>query len=410
MRYLRRAARWVTIPGLGASDLYLINDTFTTDRAAGTVNDTSAEPGPGRRFVVDTNGKLSLSGGYATFATGGVTGGDPTIAYSALERVPGRLVVAEVLYDALIGFQIGFEDTGLVGNNLIAINASSVNMRVANASVTIIVAAIASGTTYQMSIALRGSGYFAFVRGGIFTNWTMIWPWSNDSTSPLHPRFGVNSPTNSWRCGHFRVPSARWLPSPLLSDGFSAWGTSDGLGHAEGIAGGLGTGGGGLAWTNQIGTFGATGGVAAASALSGGVAVATVDTGKADTIVTVKVTRSAGVAGALVAYVDASNLIRLVHNGTNAQLIKRVAGVDTNVISVAATYAAGAEIRASREGTAYRLYYNNAAVGSQQTISDAVFTGITQQGLYTTDVANTLDDFTIYARGTGGEYAALDNF
>jgi hypothetical protein len=34
----------------------------------------------------------------------------------------------------------------------------------------------------------------------------------------------------------------------------------------------------------------------------------------------------------------------------------------------------------------------------------------TKQGLYTNDTGNTFDDFIVYARCTGGEYSALDNF
>ena len=60
-----------------------------------------------------------------------------------------------------------------------------------------------------------------------------------------------------------RIPVAKWLPTPLLSDGFgSAFGTSDGLGHAEGVAGGIGAGGGGVTLSNAGGTWSVSGGKA----------------------------------------------------------------------------------------------------------------------------------------------------
>ena len=60
-----------------------------------------------------------------------------------------------------------------------------------------------------------------------------------------------------------RVPVAKWLPTPLLSDGFgSAFGTSDGLGHAEGVAGGIGAGGSGVTLSNAGGTWSVSGGKA----------------------------------------------------------------------------------------------------------------------------------------------------
>lgn len=40
----------------------LLVDTFDTNRAAGSVNGTAAEPGAGVRTVVDTQSKLSITG------------------------------------------------------------------------------------------------------------------------------------------------------------------------------------------------------------------------------------------------------------------------------------------------------------------------------------------------------------
>jgi len=389
---------------------YLVNDTFTTGRAAGAVNGTDAEPGPGRRTVVDTNSKLSLSGGNAVFATGGVGNGDPSIRYAGQNRVGGRLLTAELIYDSAVGFSAGFDTDTSGGLNAANLNASSTNLRAMADGVSVVVGAIVLGATYKLCVVLRESGAYYFVKGGTFTNWTLVWINGGNITSIVYPALAANSASNNWRGTYIRVPSARWLPTPLLSDGFSAWGTSDGLGHAEGIAGGLGSGGGGLAWTQAVGSWGASGGVASASALSGGVAMALVDTGKADVIATAKVTRNAGNAGVVVRYVDANNLVGARHTGTNAQLFKIVAGVSTTVVDAAATYVAGAEIRVICEGTAFRLFYNDAAVGSVATIGDAALQAGTKQGLRTTDTANTFDNFVVRARGTGGEYAALDAF
>src|SRR3990167_322284 len=67
---------------------YTLNDQFTTDRAAGAVNGTSAEPTGGTRTVVDTNSKLSISGSQLSFATGGVDYGvNPGIWYGSASRV-----------------------------------------------------------------------------------------------------------------------------------------------------------------------------------------------------------------------------------------------------------------------------------------------------------------------------------
>lgn len=392
---------------------YLINDTFTTDRAAGAVNGTKAEPGPGLRDVNDTGSKLSLSGGSLVIASAAPGTGNPRLLYAALGRRAGLVTVAALATPASgsagparAGWT--YAPTGIYGTEAVAFgNANALEVRVNLTNVT--VGASALGTSYIVAVVLRASGAFYFIKGGAFTNWTMLWSSAGVVDTPMAPVIAAINNGAGCSSPYIRVPSARWLPTPLASDGFSAWGTSDGFGHAEGVAGGLGSGGSGLSWTSAIGAWDVLDGVAVCNP-SGGIAAATIDSGKTDAITTAKVTRSGGVAGVLAAYVDADNHVRAVHNGTNAQLIKRVSGSDTNVISAAATYSAGAEIRVIREGTAYRLYYNNALVGSQQTISDAVFNGVTKQGLYSTDDAATFDDFVVRARGTGGEYSALDAF
>lgn len=392
---------------------YLVNDTFTTDRSAGAVNGTRAEPGPGKRDVNDTGSKLSLSGGNYVIASGAPGTGNPRLLYAAQGRRAGLLAIIAVTTPASgsagparAGWT--YAPTGIYGTEAVAFgNSNSLEVRVNLANVA--VGASALNTAYVAAVALRASGAFYFIKGGAFTNWTLLWSSTGVTDTPMAPV--VAAINNGAGCSgpHFRVPAALWLPTPLASDGFSAWGTTDGLGHAEGVAGGLGAGGSGLSWTSAIGAWDVLDGVAVCNP-SGGIAAATVDSGKTDAITTAKVTRSGGVAGVLAAYVDADNHVRAVHNGTNAQLIKRVSGSDTNVISAAATYSAAAEIRVIREGTAYRLYYNNALVGSQQTISDAVFNSVTKQGLYSTDDAAAFDDFTVYARGSGGEHSALDAF
>jgi hypothetical protein len=81
----------------------------------------------------------------------------------------------------------------------------------------------------------------------------------------------------------------------------------------------------------------------------------------------------------------------------------------TSVISAAATYSANATLRVIKDGTSYSLYYNNAKVGSTATISDAALISNTKHGLFSTYSGNTLDNFTVYARGTGGEYDGVLN-
>lgn len=129
----------------------------------------------------------------------------------------------------------------------------------------------------------------------------------------------------------------------------------------------------------------------------------------ADVLVTAALTLTSGTQAGVVVNLDSAsspaNFVIAYHDGTNCKLEKCVAGTYTTVISAAASYSAGAELRVIKDGTAYRLYYNNALVGTG-TISDAGIVNNTLHGLFSTYASNTLDNFTVYARGTSGEYDA----
>lgn len=387
-------------------DGYLLNDTFATDRAAGAVNGTPAEPGPGRRTVVDTNSKLSLSGGEAVFATGGVTAGDPGLWYDPPPRAPGQVLLASASYSAG-GVEVGWDLPGS-GNVTDCVRMTGTTLAIRANLTALTVGTAAASTTYRVAVVQRAAGNLYFVKGGAFTNWTLIW--IGTTGAGAQPNIVALTSATAAIASIPRVPAEKWLPSPLASDGFSVWGTTDGGGHAEGVAGGLGSGGSGLTWTTRVGTLTVVGGKAQATALSGSIAVATVPVATSDMIVASAVTRVGATVGSVVKWVDSNNYILIRHDGTFAQLFKVVSGSATPLISTTATHVAGAQIVLICRGTEYRLFYNNAAIGSTQTIADAVFTGVANAGVYTSGLTDTIDDFFVYASGSGGEYAALDAF
>lgn len=388
---------------------YLVNDTFITDRSAGAIDGTVAEPGPGRRMVVDDNNVSSISGGKAIFVPGGVTGNNPRWNWTYVPRAVGRLVTSQFIATAN-GLEIGFdENAGGGASDANRQNGTLLQVRTTGATI-VAVGTVALSTTYQFAVVLRGAGAYHFVKGGAFSNWTLVWINESGDYTTAYPHMSVTGSTAAAaEADYIYVPAARWLPVPLLSDGFSNWGSSDGLGHIEGINGGMGAGGGNGAYTT-VGTWGASGGLAQASALTGGYAIAYRSLATADVIASVQVTRSGGDAGLLLRYTDANNHVTCHHNGTNVVLLKKVAGVSTTVQSTAVTYVTGARLRVVAEGSKFRVFYNGAAVGSEQTISDTALQSPTNVGLYTTNTGNSFDDLVVYARGTGGEYAALDAF
>ena len=105
-----------------------------------------------------------------------------------------------------------------------------------------------------------------------------------------------------------------------------------------------------------------------------------------------------------------ANFVVAYHNGTNAILEKCVAGVYTGVISAAAAYGAGRTLVVIKEGTAYRLYYNNVQIGATSTVSDAGIVDNTLHGMFSTYDGNQLDNFQLMPRGTSEEYSDLDQW
>jgi hypothetical protein len=65
-------------------------------------------------------------------------------------------------------------------------------------------------------------------------------------------------------------------------------------------------------------------------------------------------------------------------------------------------------LRVIKSGTSYTLYYNNLIVGTTSTISDAGIVDNTKHGLFSTSANNSLDGFTVWARGVSNEYSTLD--
>lgn len=398
---------------------YKLRDDFTTAVAAGSVNNSAPVPGPGgNRKANDTNAKLSVAGGALTGITGGAGNFDYSMYYDQLfTRQPGLMLRATLTVTANRA-QLGwmtttppFDAAGVSLNRRGGFDMNTTTLAVVpSAAGSITVGTIALSTAYQLAIVQRAAGNFYFIKGGIYTNWTLVWIDSVGTNGVSYVFAAQLGTTTAFAIDTIRVSEYYWLPAPVAADSFaSSFGTTDGL-TPEGVAGGLGVGGSGLSWTSNVGTFTVTGAKANASALSGGIAIATVDTGETDVMVTAKLTRGGGNVAIVLRYADASNYVYANHTGTNAQLIKVVAGSPTTLINTAATYSASAEMRAECEGQKFRLFYNQAPIGAEQTIADAGLASGTKQGLYTSDITNTFDDFSVFARGSGAEYAELDSY
>ena len=229
--------------------VFLFEDKFTTDRAAGAVNGTACEVGPGNRTVVDTASGLSLASGIMT-AVGKSTLGDPLLKVPAITRTVGllaffRVSVPNVTQQVVWGF---FSDAaGTVKDDCMSVLSSKI-CGYSNDLVQPGVFTPVNATYYPCVMALRASGAFLFIyTGGL---WKLFWRNSWGTAATLYPGFTANDGTIN--ADYIRFMNYQYLPAPLASDGFSGTlAVTDGYGHTEGVTGGLGAGGANVTWCDQ---------------------------------------------------------------------------------------------------------------------------------------------------------------
>lgn len=108
----------------------------------------------------------------------------------------------------------------------------------------------------------------------------------------------------------------------------------------------------------------------------------------------------AGTQAGVVACVDSlsnpQNGVWGYHDRANAVMVKLVGGVWTQLISTAATYAAGALIEIRRTATTtFQLWYNGVQRGTDQTVADAGITSNTNYGGFLTYSGNSLANLNV---------------
>jgi len=201
---------------------YTLNDQFTTDRSAGAVNGTSAEPTGGTRTVVDTTSKLNIGSGLLNFT--GVkttpTAGDPGILYPATSRVAGKVLTNTINMSTVgdyfplalslsatgnfsaysnLGYGIYSSPTGFFAGDALGGHSSG--------------NALSSGITYNFALVLKSTGAYYYIKGGTYTNWTLFWISSSGSSASLYPAISNWATASVFTADNIRIPTATWLPT-----------------------------------------------------------------------------------------------------------------------------------------------------------------------------------------------------
>lgn len=512
-------------PGGGGISVYLLQDTFTTARAAGSVNGTPAEPTGQTRTVTDGNSKLSITGGLADLATGGVGIGNPGLWYPSMTLRVGQMLLMTISNTG-VGPSEGYFGWFTAASNSPTNSLFFISSQI-RWNANLIIDAYVSATVYKIAIIQRSTGAWLFIKNGTFTNWTLVW--ISTTGAGLLPGLQAGGTGTVATADDIRVPIALYIPSPLAYDTFTrsdgalgstettgpdsqvisaiAWVFTTGIwtiatNKAVGTPATLGADvivngafaadtnwSKGTGWTIAAGVatvlnaaaasitesvlttytwyqaqfdlsnwtkgdcrlrFGAlqgpkhqangtyidTGrsdGTATAGISANGTdasysidnisykpltlaeLIASVVVSTADVWAEIAVTLSAALGGlqaGLCVNLDSTsnpqNFILCYLDGRgNCVLEECVAGVYTTKFTTAITYAAGAVLRVVRDGTSCRVFYNNAAVSSLQTMTANTNA---RHGLFSTSALNSLDGFAVWARGKANEHSILDTY
>ncbi|MEM5787379.1 MAG: hypothetical protein AAGU11_08680, partial [Syntrophobacteraceae bacterium] len=201
-------------------------DEFWQDRPAGTVHNTLSTakyPFLSRlRTVTDTESKLFISNGKLSFAGGKATPawGDPGVWYGPVSREAGRILTGKVSPSSTgQDFAIGWHhsQSGTFANTSSRIYFTTSGRIYPLESITVGTYSVGD---YQYAVVLRSSGSLVLVKGGaVYTNWTLVWVTAQGNISPLYP--ALLDYNGTFSADFLRIPSQFWLPSPLISDGFS---------------------------------------------------------------------------------------------------------------------------------------------------------------------------------------------
>lgn len=402
---LRRLGQpWRVGDGRPADLAYIVRDAFTTALAAGSVNGSPADPGPGTRVVNDTGNRLSIANGELVASGGAGAWGDPGLWYGNLGRALGKIVFCRIkLATTTTQFMFGW-DNGQTTTILDALQfTTSARIFTFFGAAGPQVGLYQPDVYYDLAVILRATGAFFLIRGGNYTKWTLLWDNQVNAVANAFP--AIASFNAAFNADDIMVPQKLWWPTPEISDTFDradgAIGNSNGGVQPE--ADGVGRG---VVWQNKEGTWAIASNVASPSALASGVAIVTGLTNTPDVYIDAVLARAAGSVGVVLRYVDAANYIYVAHDGTNLVLVKRVGGVETTVQTNAVAIGAGG-LRVICDGTSFDLFLNGVKIGTTQTINDLVLRSSKEHGLYSTNTGNSINNFLARPRGTGGEYGIL---
>lgn len=228
-----------------AGAVLILRDQFTTTEAAPLASPRTCEPGPGTLTLVDL-----LPSQDATIAVGKYERPKPTSnqAYAsyglysaaALARTVGLACYAKWRSSNLSGLApVAWNTAAALAAGVQSIICENFGTSVIDhtGGGTVVAGTLSNNTDYRCIVVLRGAGAVYLIRGGAFTDWTILWVGAvntGPSMYPMSPDFNSQASLDTFAVAQLAGSLSREYghctamdPTPV--DGDVLNGTADGL-------------------------------------------------------------------------------------------------------------------------------------------------------------------------------------
>ncbi len=375
---------------------WLLLDRYLTDLAAGNVDGTAAEPGPGTR---EASASVSIASAELVVPATNGAGFEDTLTRAA--GVTFLFTKADALTSGIMNgldnaadFQGGY--SGVMYFHITKIKNKN------SGGKQILQAAASDGARFAVIARVTGF-FFLYANNGV--TWQLLDVQRVGADATLYAGFYSFAGThNRDDCGvvQLSIIDPALYPIPAVSDSFNrangALGSTDGKGHPEGAVTPQGNG---IAWENAS-TWTVSSNTATNTPVGAADNLCYAVSGKSEVYQAAKITRSGGEVGIVINAADTDNYLRVVHDGTNVITTEVVAGTPNVLSTVAAAYSAAKYIEARRIGNDVYIFYNGAYIAN--VTPNVALQNNTKHGNYD-DTGNVIDDVVTWPT-TGYNYGA----
>jgi hypothetical protein len=169
---------------------YTMKATFAIDASAPLT--TPYTEGTGSLTLVQTDGQFSKSSGRLNFpAQASAAWGDQGFYSAAVTRAAGRVFAGKFQSSAAaVGLGFATAQNVNITNVVHSLYLGGSNLiRPLDPAVNLTVGSYAFSTDYQFAIVLRTDGAALYIKGGVYTDWTLLWIDNGQTTATLYATF-----------------------------------------------------------------------------------------------------------------------------------------------------------------------------------------------------------------------------